>query len=82
MANNLSKRIAAAEAKVPQIPPVEAVICEEPWFLEFLASHNLDIEQLKQKGSIIAAMPLEALRDLRDRLLVMGDQQGAITLIG
>ena len=82
MATMHNKRLASIEAKVPQIPPVETMLCEQPWFLDFLASHNLDIDQLRQKGSVIAAMPLGVLRDLRDRLMAMDDQQDAITIVG
>jgi hypothetical protein len=72
---SIARRLSVIEAKLPQISPVEAVLCDEPWFLDFLTSHNLDIDHLKQKGSIIAVIPLRALQDLRERLMVMRGQE-------
>jgi hypothetical protein len=74
MAYQLVRRIAATEARLPQTPPIEATLCEEPWFLDFLTGQNLDLNQLKQTGSIIAAMPLGALQKLRVRLLAMATE--------
>lgn len=71
MASQLSKRLAAAEAKYPPVSPAEAALRDDPWFLELLARNDLDIDQLKQKASILAALPLNVLQEMRDELLAM-----------
>ena len=70
MSNQLNRRVAAAEAKaVPKLSESETQLCALPSFRDFIAKQGLDINDLMQSGSVLGALPLDVVRQLRDRLV-------------
>lgn len=68
---SIAKRLSVVEAKMPKVPAIEAALRDDPWFLDLLARNDLDIDLLRQKASILAALPLNVLQEMRDELLAM-----------
>jgi len=68
MAYQQNKRLAAIEAKRHPRNPVEDALVQNSIFLQWIAEHGLDIEELKKLPSIFNGIPVKVLQELWDRI--------------
>ncbi len=71
MAYQQNKRVAAIEAKRNTRNPVEDVLIENGMFIQWIAEHGLDIEELKKLPSIFNGIPAKVLQELWDYIEAM-----------
>ena len=73
------RRIEKLEGRIlPVISPAEQRLCEEPAFRRLVASQGFDFDALRQRGSVLQALPRDLLAALVERLKAGRQGQGAV----